>query len=47
MDPLFTSLATAAAKATTSEIYSKVRTAKTNKNKEDYSVSSNMISVCK
>lgn len=34
MDPLFTSLATAAAKATTSEIYSKVRTAKTNKNKD-------------
>lgn len=34
MDPLFTSLATAAAKATTSEIFSKVRTAKTNKNKD-------------
>lgn len=34
MDPLFTSLATAAAKATTSEVCSKVRTVKTNKNKD-------------
>jgi hypothetical protein len=34
MDPLFTSLATATAKATTSEIYSKVKAVKTNKNKD-------------
>lgn len=34
MDPLFTSLAAATAKATTSEIYSKVKVVKENKNKD-------------
>ena len=35
MDPLFTSLATAAAKATTSEICSKVKAVKANNNKDE------------